>query len=35
MRERIVDDAWVELKPKWARFRNHPISVAYVWQKPA
>ncbi len=35
MRERIVDDAWVALKPKWDTYRNHPISVAYVWQKPA
>jgi SAM-dependent methyltransferase len=35
MRERVIDDGWVALKPKWARFRNHPISVAYVWQKPA
>jgi hypothetical protein len=35
MRERVIDDAWVALKPKWERYRNHPISVAFVWQKPA
>ena len=35
MRERVIDDGWVALKPKWERFRNHPISVAFVWHKPA
>lgn len=33
MRERFVDDAWVALKPKWERFRSHPISMAFVWRK--
>jgi SAM-dependent methyltransferase len=33
MHERMVDDAWLALKPKWARFRSHPISVAFVWAK--
>jgi SAM-dependent methyltransferase len=35
MKERLIDDTWVQLKPKWERLRNHPISVAFVWQKPA
>ena len=34
MKERLIDDAWLELKPKWERFRNHPISFAFVWRKP-
>jgi SAM-dependent methyltransferase len=34
MKERVIDDGWVALKPKWERFRNHPISVAFVWHKP-
>jgi len=34
MRERVVDDAWLALKPQWERFRSHPISVAFVWRKP-
>ena len=29
-----LDDDWVALKPKWERYRNHPISAAFVWQKP-
>lgn len=33
MHERLIDDAWLTLKPKWQRFRNHPISAAYTWQK--
>ncbi len=35
MREAVVDDAWIALKPKWERFRGHPVSAAYVWGKPA
>ena len=35
MREQLIDDRWVELKPKWERFRNHPIAFALVWRKPA
>ena len=34
MHERIVDDAWVELKPKWHRYRGHPISFVLAWRKP-
>lgn len=33
MKERVVDDTWVALKPKWERFRGHPIAVAFVWRK--
>jgi SAM-dependent methyltransferase len=35
MRERVIDDRWLTLKPKWQRFRHHPISVAFVWRKTA
>ena len=35
MQERLIDDEWVQLKPRWAKYRNHPISAVYVWQKPA
>ena len=35
MREAVVDDRWLELKPKWERFRNHPVSAAFVWRRPA
>lgn len=31
LHERVVDDDWVALKPKWERFRDHPISFAVVW----
>jgi SAM-dependent methyltransferase len=33
MRERLVDDRWIALKPRWERYRNHPVSFAMVWQK--
>jgi SAM-dependent methyltransferase len=35
MKERLIDDEWLALKPKWERLRNHPITFAFVWQKPA
>ncbi|MGW1682339.1 class I SAM-dependent DNA methyltransferase [Saccharopolyspora sp. NPDC002376] len=33
LHEGLIDEAWLEVKPKWERFRNHPISAAYVWRK--
>jgi SAM-dependent methyltransferase len=35
MRERLVDERWIERKPQWERWRGHPVSVAYAWRKPA
>ncbi|WP_371497920.1 class I SAM-dependent methyltransferase [Kitasatospora sp. NBC_00374] len=35
MREAVVDDEWIALKPKWERLRSHPVSAAYVWRNPA
>jgi SAM-dependent methyltransferase len=32
LRERLVDDAWVALKPGWAPLRGHPVSFAAVWR---
>jgi SAM-dependent methyltransferase len=34
MKERVIDDSWLALKPKWERYRHHPISVAFTWRKP-
>jgi SAM-dependent methyltransferase len=34
MQERVIDAEWIALKPKWERYRNHPISMAFVWHKP-
>ncbi|MFF8769666.1 class I SAM-dependent DNA methyltransferase [Kitasatospora sp. NPDC015120] len=33
MREAVVDDGWIALKPKWEKYRSHPVSAAYVWEK--
>jgi SAM-dependent methyltransferase len=35
MKEQVIDDTWLALKPKWERFRHHPISVAFAWRKPS
>jgi SAM-dependent methyltransferase len=35
MKEGVIDDAWLEVKPQWRRYRNHPISFAFVWRKQA
>ena len=34
MRERLVDDGWIALKPRWEPYRHHPVSFACVWSKP-
>ena len=33
MHERIVDDAWVAVKPKWEKYRDRPVSFAMVWSR--
>lgn len=33
LHERVVDDEWVALKPKWERYRHHPVSFAFVWSR--
>jgi SAM-dependent methyltransferase len=33
LEERVVDDEWVTLKPKWERYRHHPVSFAFVWSR--
>jgi SAM-dependent methyltransferase len=33
MDEGVVDDAWIAKKPKWQRYRSHPVSFAMVWRK--
>jgi SAM-dependent methyltransferase len=34
LRERTIDDAWLVLKPKWAKLRGQPIAFACVWSRP-
>ena len=34
LKERIVDDTLLALKPKWERFRGQPFAAAFVWRKP-
>ncbi len=31
LRERVIDDRWIEVKPKWERYRGIPFSFAMVW----
>jgi SAM-dependent methyltransferase len=33
MKERVIDDDWLEVKPQWERYRGHPVSFAFVWRK--
>ena len=33
MEEGVIDDAWIAAKPKWAVYRNQPVSFAMVWRK--
>jgi SAM-dependent methyltransferase len=34
LKERVIDDAWLRLKPKWERLRGQPLAFAAVWVKP-
>jgi SAM-dependent methyltransferase len=31
--EGVIDDDWVAAKPKWEKWRGHPVSYAFVWAK--
>jgi SAM-dependent methyltransferase len=33
MEEGIVDDEWLSAKPKWAKYRQRPVSYAMVWRR--
>jgi len=33
MDEGIIDDEWLEKKPKWEKYKNWPVSYSLVWQK--
>jgi SAM-dependent methyltransferase len=33
MRERVIDDAWLALKPKWASHRGQPVAFAFAWRR--
>jgi SAM-dependent methyltransferase len=33
MRERLVDEAFLAVKPKWAAFVGHPFAFALVWRR--
>jgi SAM-dependent methyltransferase len=33
MEERLVDDAWLEAKPKWKPYAGTPLSFVMVWQR--
>jgi hypothetical protein len=32
MHERVVDDAWLALKPRWEPLRDQPVSFVLVWR---
>lgn len=34
MAEGVIDGAWIAAKPKWEKHRGHPISFAFVWERP-
>ena len=33
LKERVIDDVWVELKPKWEPLRHQPVAFAFVWRR--
>jgi len=33
MEEGVIDEAWIAAKPKWAIYRNQPVSFAMAWRR--
>lgn len=33
LKERVIDDVWLELKPKWGHLRHQPVAFAFVWRR--
>jgi len=33
MKERIIDDSWLQLKPQWTAYRGQPITFALGWRR--
>jgi SAM-dependent methyltransferase len=33
MQEGVIDDEWIRVKPKWAKFRNYPVNFGFVWNR--
>jgi SAM-dependent methyltransferase len=33
MHEQLIDERWIERKPKWASLRDVPVSFAAVWRR--
>lgn len=31
--EGVIDDEWIEAKPKWEKFRSYPVNYGYVWER--
>ena len=31
LHEAVVDEAWIQLKPKWERHRGWPFSFVWAW----
>ena len=31
MDEGVIDEAWLERKPKWSKYAGRPVSFAFVW----
>ncbi len=35
MDERVLDEGFIAAKPKWAKYRNRPVSFCMVWASPS
>lgn len=33
LKEQVIDDRWIGLKPKWERFRHYPIAFGFAFRK--
>lgn len=33
MHEGVINDDWIQIKPKWEKFRGYPVNYGYVWSR--
>ena len=33
LKERVIDDVWLQLKPKWEHLRHQPVGFAFAWRR--
>ncbi|MGE0526707.1 MAG: class I SAM-dependent methyltransferase [Bdellovibrionales bacterium] len=33
MHEGVIDEEWIQIKPKWDSYKGYPVNFGYVWER--